>query len=99
MAFTEDLAAFIDTDDFALAATYNGSTVSLILDRAYSENVMGEIGFQSAITRATLETSVVPSAAQGDTVVVSGTTYKVIEVEVDPPEIGQGFTIVRLEKQ
>jgi hypothetical protein len=99
MAFTEKLADFISSADFAVSATYNGLPVLLILDREYLQTELGEVAFSSAITRALLVTADIPTAAQGDTVVIGSTTYKVSTPMVDPPEAGQGFTSIRLEKQ
>jgi hypothetical protein len=99
MAFAENLADFISTADFAVAGTYAGSPVALIFDREYLETDLGQTGFSSATVRALLVTTAVPSAAAGDTVIIGSVTYKVSAVEVDPPDAGQGFTAVRLEKQ
>lgn len=96
---TEDLSAFIDAADFAQAATLDGGPVTVIIDRGYTETLIGEVGFQSAITRALIISAHAPAVAQGSTLVVGAITYKVAAVEVDPPDTGEGFTALRLERQ
>jgi hypothetical protein len=95
----EDLNEFITTEDFGIAATLDGNPVTVILYREYTETVIGEIGFQSAATRALVVSANAPAAAQGQSLVAGAVTYKVIAVEVDPPDAGQGFTALRLERQ
>lgn len=93
MAFTEDLSYIEDaTTGFAVAATYNGSTtVYGIFDNEYAEasNVQG------SNPTFTIKTSAIASPAHGDTLVISGTTYKIRGVEPD----GTGVTRLQLERQ
>lgn len=74
--FTEDLSPFFDTDDFAIAATYNGNTtLNVIFDRAYVEAYTGIAGTGPV---ALVQTSTLPDAnPNGKTLVISGTTYTI----------------------
>lgn len=93
MAFTEDLSYLDDTTTgFAVSATYNGSTtVTGIFDNGYAEAG----GVQGSNPTFTLKTSAIASPAHGDTLVISGTTYKIRGVEPD----GTGVTVLQLERQ
>lgn len=95
MAFTEDLRAFISTNDFAVSAVYNGVSIDVIFEAAYFEENMGSVGFQGSAPMVTALTIDVPNAAHGETLVINGVTYKVASVEPD----GTGITVLRLEKQ
>ena len=76
--FTEDLSEFLDTDDFAVTATYNGSSsVKGILDRAYVE----ALGTES--TRPVFICEEITGLAHGDTLVIDGTSYEVVNVQPD----------------
>jgi hypothetical protein len=92
MAFTEDLAEFLSTDDFAVAATYNGATtVNGIFDNDY----INDSAMESSRPRFVCKQSDVPAVAHGDTLVVSAVTYHVASVEPD----GTGLVTLVLEKQ
>lgn len=73
MAFTEDLTVFFDTDDFAVAATYNGATaVNVIFDAAYLAQ-LGMTGTNPvALGRAADFASPV-----GKTLLIGSTTYTI----------------------
>lgn len=73
--FTEDLSAFFNTDDFAIAATYNGATaVNVIFDRAYVETLTGIAGTNPV---ALVQASTVDANPKGKTLLISGTTYTI----------------------
>ena len=92
MAFTEDLSVFFRTQDFAVAATYNGSTtVNGILDNEYVEG----LNFQGSAPVFRCRTSDVPTATHGQSLVVDGITYKIVGVEPS----GTGISTLRLERQ
>lgn len=93
MAFTEPLAAFFDTDGFAVSATLAGVSVSGIFDNQYFEPLGGDV--QGAQPVFMLPTASASSAAHGQSLVVNGVTYKIRGVEPD----GTGITMLRLEKQ
>ena len=92
MAFTEDLSYVVDTTTgFAVVGTLNGSsTLTGIFDNDYAES--GRIA--SANPTFTVRTADYASPAQGDALVISGTTYAVRSWEPD----GTGITVVQLEK-
>jgi hypothetical protein len=93
VAFTEPIAAFFDTGDFAVSATLNGVSVTGIFDNEYFEPLGNDV--QGASPIFTLPTSSASSAAHGQSLVIGATTYKVRGVEPD----GTGVTTLRLEKQ
>jgi hypothetical protein len=92
MAFTEDLAPFFSTDDFAVAATLNGVAVTGIFDASYYEP-LGEV--QGRQPMFMLPTASASSTAHGQSLVIGATTYKVRGVEQD----GTGVTTLILEEQ
>ncbi len=92
MPFAEDLSVFLQTQDFATAATYQGSaTVNGIFDNQYFEGM----NFQGSAPVFMCRTADVASAAHGQTLAVGADTYKIVGVEPD----GTGITLMRLEKQ
>ena len=52
----------------------------------------GEVGVESSAPSALARTSDVSNIAQGDTLLISGTTYTVVEVRLD----GGGMTDLKL---
>ena len=92
-----DRAEFVSTDDFGVAATYNGSTtVNGIFDNEYLEAIEGAlVGVEASQPRFTCRTADVSSAAHGDTLAIAGVTYNVVGVEPD----GTGMTTLELEDQ
>ena len=87
--------------DFGVTATYTpsggqASTVTVIVDTDFQEaDAGGSITFAIEIPRALGKTADFANAAEGDTLVISGTTYVILVVMPD----GQGMTELRLEKQ
>lgn len=95
MAFTEDFAAFFDTDDFAVALTLDGvPLVEAIFDNAYALGGVGPIGAATTAPAITLPTANVPADPVGKAVVHSGDTYTVIAHEPD----GTGVSVLLLER-
>lgn len=90
---------FFNTNDFGLSATYTPSggtatTISGLLDNEAEDIATGgDIDLVYSIPVFTCKTSDVASAAFGDALVVSGTTYAVRKVEAD----AQGVTRLTLE--
>lgn len=84
MALDVDIATFYG-DEFTVSATYTHgatpATISVIFDRAGVTQAGGDMEVQNASPQARCRTSDVSSAARGDTLVISGTTYYVILVE------------------
>lgn len=96
MPFAEDLSVFFSTDDFAVAATHNGTTtVNGIFDKLYLETDAGIGGVQGNQPVFVCKAADVSAVAHGDTLAISGTTYKVVGVEPD----GTGLVLLRLEEQ
>lgn len=94
MAFTEDLTPFFDTDDFAVAATYNVSTtVNGIFDNGFSA-AGADPGVEGSLPSFTCRSADVPSAAHGDTLVISSVSYTVVGVHPD----GTGVVVLALSE-
>lgn len=93
MAFVEDPAPFLA--DFAVAATLQGVAVAsgVIFDAEYREAIGNYVEGSAPVALAIA--AEVPSVAQGQSLVIGATTYKVRGVEPD----GTGFVLLRLEKQ
>lgn len=91
MAFTEDIAAFMDTDTgFAENATIGAATVPLIFDLAY----LDALGIVSAAQPVALAASADVSAVSvGTTVTVRSVAYTVAEIQPD----GAGMTRLMLK--
>ena len=86
MAFTEDLTQFFA--DFAATATKSGVAVAGIFDKAYGE-AFGMIAGNDPVFRTASSTGIV----RGDTLVIGGVSYTVVNVEPD----GTGLDLCRLE--
>lgn len=91
MAFVEDMTVFLDTSDFAVAATVGGVAVPGIFDAAYA----AALGYAAGTSPQLLVASAsVPSVAVGDAVVTGGASYTVAAIEPD----GTGMTLLRLQE-
>jgi hypothetical protein len=93
-----DLAELFDTDFSATAGTFtpdggSASTVNGIFGNVFFEIPAGETSIEGKQASFICKTSDVSSAAHGDTLVVSGTTYTVRGVQPD----GTGVTTLILE--
>jgi hypothetical protein len=89
-------AIFVEVDDFAVAATYNGGTVNGIFDKEYLElDSGGSVAFAINQPRFVCRTSDVSDAADGDSITISGTSYVIRVVQDD----GTGMTTLVLEEQ
>lgn len=97
--FTEDLAEFLRTEDFAVSATYTQTgqqarTINGLFDNSYLETSY-EPGTQSAQPFFTCRSADVSAAVHGEPLVISGANYKIRGIEPD----GFGLTRLKLEKQ
>lgn len=95
MAFAEDLAAFIRTNDFASVATLQGVSVAsgVIFDADYLEPLGNMVEGRAPIALAIA--AEIPAVAHGQALVVTGKgTYTVRGVEPD----GTGLVLLRLEE-
>ena len=91
LQFLEDFGV----TDCAFPDTSAGTTATItaLLRKEYLEvKVEGVVGVQNNAQFAFVRTSDVPSIQQGDTLVISGATYTVVEVVLD----GEGMTDFRL---
>ena len=81
--------------DATFSDTSAGTTakITALLRNEYLEvEVEGEVGVDRSAPSALARTSDVPNIAQGDTLLISETTYTVVEVQLD----GEGMTDLRL---
>lgn len=91
MAFTEDLLAFLDDDDFAVAATYNAATVYVIHEKQFLDQLNVQTSAPTALGRKSDFTSV----AQEQSLVIGAVTWKIKEFHHDPPGFPD-FTLLLL---
>lgn len=91
MAFTEDLAPFFSTAEFAHSATLDGVAVTGIFDADYAlQDVGGAVAASGPVF--TLPSASVPASVVGKAFVHATITYKVVETLPD----GTGVTTLRL---
>lgn len=91
MPFTEDLSAFLAVGDFAIASTHGGSTKYVIFERQFVD----QGGVQGSAPTALGRKSDFTTVAREDSIVISGTTWKVKEFLHDPPDFPD-MTLMRL---
>ena len=87
--FVEDLTPFFEVNAFATTANLDGVAVVGIFDNSYLDQTLSGSGSAPIFT---LPTASVPANVVGKLLVVTGTTYKVVE----PMPDGTGITILRL---
>lgn len=93
MAFTETIADFLDTDDFAVAATYDGTTtINVIFDAAYID--VNGVGSVNPV--ALCAASSVAADPTGKALVVNSTNYVIRGIE---PQGDGALVILQLEEQ
>lgn len=73
---TEDLDAFLDTDDFAVAATVGASTVNGVFDNGHAEVLEHYAGTKP--TFLCTEDSLPALTLGVSTIVISSTTYLIV---------------------
>jgi hypothetical protein len=87
--------------DFGVTVSYtltgsSAKNITCIFDNDVQEiDAGGAVTFAVEVPRLLCRTSDIATAAEGDTAVISATTYSVLSVFRD----GQGMTELRLEKQ
>lgn len=97
---TADDRAFL-LADFGVSVTYtvqggSATTIKAIFDNQFVEvDAGGDVGFAIQQPRLTCRTSDVANCTEGDSFVISGTTYLSRIVQDD----GTGMTLIVLEKQ
>lgn len=91
-----DRAAFVNPDEFGVAATYKGiTTVNGIFDTRFIEALDGSgAGVSARQPMFTCQESDLDGAAQGDALVINGTAYTILESEPD----GTGMIVLILEQ-
>ena len=99
MAFKENIAEFMSTDDFAVEVIYTpdgGSAVALtgIFDNEHYDVPGGEVTVTGSQPRFTYEAEDIAAAA-GDTLEHEGVTYTVVDVQPD----GTGVNVLILEAE
>lgn len=94
-----DRAIFVSANDWGVEATYPKSkfrkTISGIFDNDFVEVEAGGVPFAMQQPRFLAPTADVATIAEGDTLIITGTTYVVRVVQAD----GTGMTNLVLEKQ
>jgi hypothetical protein len=91
MAFAEDLDVFINTGDFAEAATVGASTVNGIFFNGYGESLDYAAGSKPSFLCKVAD---LPALTLGTTsAVISSATYTIVENQPD----GHGLTTLILE--
>lgn len=99
----DDRAVFLNSDEFGDSATYTliaggGATFTGIFDAPHIAIEFGDVAISDRRPTFLCRTSDVPSGAvggdAGDTLLVDGTTYRIIDLEPD----GQGMTRIVLGK-
>ena len=78
-----DRAQFFDTDEFAVSATYGASTINVVFDNAWIEDGPGTAGIASRRAMVLALELDMPSVAAGQTLIIGGTTYTIVEVHPD----------------
>jgi len=90
MAFTESLAAFLDTAGFAVNATLGAATVPVIFDAAF-DDVLGIVAATQPVALGA--TSDLTAAAVGGTITINAVAYTIAEIQPD----GTGLTRLMLK--
>ena len=98
----DDILAILDLDDFAVSATLtaaDASSQSVIVGIFDNETIPvdsgGFIPVHEEQPRFTCRTADIPTIAEGDTLLLSGVTYKIRAWVHD----GTGVTTLQMEKQ
>lgn len=95
MAFTEDLAAFLGTSDFATAATYDGATaINVIFDNDWDAMPLGMAGQSALRPRAMCRSADIAANPVGKTLLVNAVTYTIAEHQPD----GTGMSLLILKR-
>ena len=95
----DDLDAFLNTDEFAVAATVRlqdggARVVRGIFDDPYLDAQLGEYVADTSAPRFTCKASDAAGVRRGDWIAIDGTTYNVM---TKPQNDGTGMVILRLE--
>lgn len=91
MAFTEDITAFFDTDDFAVSATVGAATFNVIFDNAYL-SAGGDASVAGTQPMCHARSADVSGVSIGSTMTVNSVAYVVTGLHPD----GTGVTVITL---
>ena len=95
MPFTEDLDEFLDGDEFATPATYDGSTaISVIFDNDWQAMPLGLAGQSALRPRAFCKTAAIAANPVGKTLLINAVTYTIAEHQPD----GTGMSLLILKR-
>lgn len=96
LPIADDLDAILNVEEFAVSATYQGSTIRGIFDNeTVPVDTGGYVQVHQEQPRFTCRTQDLTSLAEDNTLVVSGVTYDIKAWVHD----GTGVTVLQLEKQ
>lgn len=82
-------------DTFNTGAIYLGAPIQGIYDENYVDISLGEVPIESSSPAFIARASDVPGVAHGASLIISGATFKVVNVQPD----GSGLLLLILEKQ
>lgn len=91
MAFTEDISAFLSTDEFAVTASIDGRLVNVIFDNGYQDALSGLM--ESTQISCTGRTADLAASVQDTYLTIDYMTYRVNGNQPD----GTGVTKLLLE--
>ena len=91
---TTDLAAFLNSNELGDVAIYNGNTINVLFLNEHEAVMLFGLEVESASPLIMARDSDISGIQHGSTIVVSGITYKVIDIQPD----GTGLTTLILSK-
>lgn len=94
MAFAEDLSMYDDTNGFAVTATYTPQVGgAVVIKGVFDKEYVEPLGVTSSGPAFTTRTANVPNPKHGETLLVNGTTYRIVTPQPD----GLGVTVLLLQ--
>lgn len=82
MPMTEDLSVFFSSDEFAVEATLTGDATPRNVIFDVNGSILEQLGVETQSPAAICPAAQWPSAAQGQTLTIAGTPYKVRSVQL-----------------
>jgi hypothetical protein len=92
-----DLETLVNQDDFAAAATYGGTTISVLFDAAGTIQNINGVLVETSAPQATCLSSDVASATHNDTITINGITYYIMQIL--PDGVGMSKLILSEDQQ
>lgn len=80
LSIDDDLDVFFDDDEFSTSATLDGSAISAIYDTEY-QSISDGVVMQTDSPSVLVQSSDYPSHVDGTSLVLDGTTYRVMRRE------------------